>query len=62
MPVLLGFVSSPAEEDGNEAALLTVFLRHDQSKTLDEINRGTLAKPASGRNSRQRAWRWSLGM
>jgi hypothetical protein len=31
--------NSPADSDSqNEAILLTIFLRHDQSKTLDEIN------------------------
>ncbi|HEX3444481.1 MAG TPA: hypothetical protein VHS80_07160 [Chthoniobacterales bacterium] len=33
--------NSPANSDAEKAAiLLTIFLRHDQSKTLDEINAG----------------------
>ena len=34
-----GPVNSPANSDAEKGAiLLTIFLRHDQSKTLDEIN------------------------
>jgi hypothetical protein len=32
------FCAIPAIDDGVTAILLTIFLRHDQTKTLDEIN------------------------
>ena len=32
--------SSPASESEKGSILLTIFLRHDQSKPLDEINKG----------------------
>ena len=44
-----------------DAILLTIFLKHDESKTLDEI-RPSCGKTAFTRNSRHRGWRWSRGM
>jgi hypothetical protein len=36
--MLLAVPAGPAQELPKGAILLTIFLRHDQSKTLDEIN------------------------
>jgi hypothetical protein len=33
-----GVSNSPANSNAKDTVLLTIFLRHDQSKTLDEIN------------------------
>ena len=41
--------------------LLTIFLRHDQSKTLDEIN-AQLQKNVTTTSSRRRVWKSSPGI
>lgn len=53
---------APAETPGapKGTMLLTIFLRHDESKTLDEIN-AHLKQTGSTRTFPRREWRWSPG-
>ena len=53
---------APAETPGasTDTMLLTIFLPHDESKTLDEIN-AHLKQTGFDKNFPRRGWRWSLG-
>jgi len=50
-------------QENSETFLLTIFLRHDQSKNVDQINDLTTLpeKPDSAKSFRPRESKWFLG-
>ncbi len=53
--------NSNATAVGNGTFLLTIFLKHDQSKTLPKINEQLKESKAYSRRFRHRALRWFRG-
>ena len=62
--VLAGGPADAGHHAGNARSawqiMLTVFLRHDETKTVDEIN-AHLRQTGCTRNCRRPGWRWSAG-